>query len=126
MVVALDLEDAYNRVQFNILMRTLVNMGVTPALIRWIGEAMLKRTVAMRLGTWASDACTITPGLPQGSALSPVLFNVYTVGITSNQLEGPGRTLSFADDVLAFSHRKYQANHTKQCTGRTRKDWNLV
>ena len=54
-------------------------------MIIWIREAMLKRTVAMRLGTWASDACTITPGLPQGSALSTVLFNVYTVGITSNQ-----------------------------------------
>lgn len=101
-VVALDLEDAYNRVQYDILVRTLRNMEITPGLIIWIGEAMLKRTVAMRLGTWASNACTITPGLPQGSALSPVLFNVYTVGITSNQLEGPGRTLSFADDGLTY------------------------
>ena len=101
-VVALDLEDAYNRVQYDILMRTLRNMKISPGLIIWIGEAMLKRTVAMRLGTWASNAITITPGLPQGSALSPVLFNVYTVGITSNQLEGPGRTLSFADDGLAY------------------------
>ena len=100
LVVALDLEDAYNRVQYDILMRTLVNIGITPALILWIGNAMLKRKVAMRIGTWASEACTITPGLPQGSALSPVLFNVYTVGITSNQLEGPGRTLTFADDGL--------------------------
>ena len=101
-MVALVLKDAYNRVQFNILMRTLVNMNISPALIVWIGAAMLKRTVAMRLGSWVSNAHTITPGLPQGSALSPVLFNVYTVGITSNQLEGPGRTLSFADDVLAY------------------------
>ena len=101
-VVALDLEDAYNRVQYDILMRTLRNMKISPGLIIWIGEAMLKRTVAMRLGTWASNTCTITPGLPQGSALSPVLFNVYTAGITSNQLEGPGRTLSFADDGLAY------------------------
>ena len=99
-VVAHDLEDAYNRVQYDILMRTLVNMKITPALIMWVGAAMLKRKVAMRLGAWASEACMITPGLPQGSALSPVLFNVYTVGITSNQLEGPGRTLSFADDGL--------------------------
>ena len=29
-----------------------------------------------------------------------VLFNVYTAGITSNQFEGRGRTLTFADDVL--------------------------
>ncbi|XP_005100772.1 uncharacterized protein LOC101853703 [Aplysia californica] len=77
-------------------------MRITPALIICIGEAMLKRRVAMRLGSWASHACTIIPGLPQGSALSPVLFNVYTVGITSSQLEGPGRTLSFMDDGLAY------------------------
>ena len=54
----------------------------------------------MRLGTWASEACVITPGLPHGSALSPLLFNVYTVGNTSNQLKGPGRTPSFANDGL--------------------------
>ena len=104
LVVALDLEDAYNRVDFNILMRTLVNMKINPYITLWIGKALLKRKVALRVGPWTSDIKTITPGLPQGSALSPVLFNVYTVGITSNQLEAPGRTLSFADDVLVYRH----------------------
>ena len=33
-----------------------------------------------------------------------MLFNVYTVGITSNQLEGPGKVLSFADDILVYRH----------------------
>ena len=70
----------------------------------WIGNALLQRKVALRVDTWASEVKSITPGLPQGSALSPVLFNVYTAGITSNQLEAPGRTLSFADDVLVYRH----------------------
>ena len=46
------------------------------------------------------------PGLPQGSALSHVLFNVYMHGIVSNQLEVPRRTVSFADDMLVYRHRK--------------------
>ena len=54
--------------------------------------------MALHVGTWASD--------PTDSTLSPVLFNVYTAGITSNQFEGPGRTLSFADDVLASRRGK--------------------
>ena len=102
--MAPDLEDAYNRVDFKILMRTMVNMKIDPHVILWIGNALLKRKVALRVGVWTSEVRTITPGLPQGSVLSPVLFNIYTVGITSNQLEGPGRTLSFADDVLAYRH----------------------
>ena len=105
-MVALGLEDAYNRVDYRILMRTLFNMKIDPYVIMWIGNALLKRKVALRVGPWTSEVKTITPGLPQGSALSPVLFNVYTVGITSNQLEAPGRTLSFADDILVYRHGK--------------------
>ena len=54
----------------------------------------LKSKVAMRIGIWEPQACKIIPGLPQDS----VLFNVYTVDITLNPFEGPGRTLRFAND----------------------------
>ena len=56
LVTALGLEHAYNRVHYDIILRTLVSMGISSPLIIWIGAAMLKRTVAMRLGCWASHA----------------------------------------------------------------------
>ena len=49
LVVALDLEDAYNRVDYAILMRTLVNMKIDPYIMLWIGKTLLKRKVALRI-----------------------------------------------------------------------------
>ncbi|XP_012940675.1 uncharacterized protein LOC106012380 [Aplysia californica] len=102
LIAALDLEDAYNRVEYDVLLRTMINLKISSQIVIWVGEALLKRRVAMRLGNWTSDTRSISPGLPKGSSLSPVLFNIYTVGITSGQLEGPRRVLSFADDVLVY------------------------
>jgi hypothetical protein len=50
-----------------------------------------------------TSAPTIThPGLPQGSPLSPILFNAYTVRVTANQIEGRGRKLFYDDDILVY------------------------
>ena len=50
-VKVLDLEDAYNRVDFKILMRTMFNMKTDPFIITWIGNALLKGKVALRVDT---------------------------------------------------------------------------
>ena len=84
-MVALDLDDAYNRVDSRILLRTFKNMKINPYLIIWIGEALLKRKVAPQVSNRTSDVKSITLGQTQYSALSSVLFYVYTVGITSNR-----------------------------------------
>ena len=57
-------------------------MKIDAHVIMWIGSALRKQNV------WDLGLVKmIMPGLQQGSALSRVLYNVYTEGITSNQLE---------------------------------------
>src|SRR5579871_4548165 len=100
---AIDLEDAYNRVPLDFLIHRLMELQLSPFLINWIASNLLQRRVVLKCGSWASQPSTINPGLPQGSPLSPVLFNVYTLSITGDCKIQGGRTLSYADDILVYS-----------------------
>ena len=53
MAVAIDLDGAYNRIQFNQLMDLLMQSEDNLTLARWIAGALLERTVGMQLGTGA-------------------------------------------------------------------------
>ena len=101
-VLALDLEDAYNRVNYTRLIDALMDYELDPWIVRWVASVLKSRQVALRFGTWTSETRVIVPGLPQGSPLSPVLFNIYTAEIARLQLAGPGRMLTFADDIEAY------------------------
>ena len=102
LAVAVDLEDAYNRVQFKLLIEILVQYGVSLTLTRWLAAALQERKVAMRLGNWISTPQQLTMGLPQGSPLSPVLYNVYTKGLADLNSNGLSRVLTLADDELIY------------------------
>ena len=102
LAVAVDLEDAHNRVQFKLLMELLRQYGVSLTLTRWLAAALQERKVAMRLGNWISTPQQLTMGLPQGSPLSPVLYNVYTKGLADLNSNGLSRVLTLADDGLIY------------------------
>ena len=72
---------------YDVLLRTMVRLGVRSQLIIWIGEALLKRSVALRLGSWTSD---------RGHSRYHI----------SAARRAWGRVLSFADDVLPYRQGK--------------------
>ncbi|NQZ78185.1 MAG: endonuclease/exonuclease/phosphatase family protein, partial [Ekhidna sp.] len=106
LAVAIDLEDAYNKVQFTLLMELLLTYGVSNTMTRWIAAALQERTVVLRLGDWTSEPHTVSMGLPQGSPLSPVLYNVYTKGLADINKNGIARVLTLADDGLIYKTAK--------------------
>jgi hypothetical protein len=77
----LDLEAAYTKVGVGILARKMSDVGISDMLIRWVMATLKARTCCMKLGTWRSQAFQVSSGLPQGSPLSGVLFNIYTADI---------------------------------------------
>ena len=102
LAVAIDLEDAYNRVQIKVLVDLLLRYKVSFTMTRWIAAALMERTVVLRLGDWVSPPKQLTMGLPQGSPLSPVLYNVYTKGLADLHHNHISKVLSFADDGLLY------------------------
>ena len=50
LVVAVDLEDAYSKMQFKLLVEFLVQYDIGLTLTRWLAGAILERKVTMRLG----------------------------------------------------------------------------
>jgi hypothetical protein len=78
-----DLEDACNKVGIGILAKKMAAMEISDVLIRWVLAMLEGRNCCMKFGTWRSEAFQVCSGLPQGSPLSSVLFNIYTADIVT-------------------------------------------
>lgn len=68
----------------------------------WITSALIRRTVVFCLESWASQPLHLCPGLPAGSALSPVSFKMCTAKLTRIQPAWPGWTFVFTNDILLY------------------------
>jgi len=69
-------------------------------------------------------------GLPQGSILSPVLFNVYLEeAIKSSQklenMRARGDLLAFADDMLVMTNSKGELSFVINELDKLQQNWNL-
>ena len=59
----------------------LAKIGIKGNMLRWIEEFLQNRTFQVLIGNTKSETITMTNGLPQGSTLSPTLFNVMMADI---------------------------------------------
>jgi hypothetical protein len=114
-VVFVDIKAAYDRIWLDGLLYKLHRIGVTGRAYRW-----LKRFIAPAGGrrirtihdNVMSDWAALSSGVPQGSVLAPLLFNVYIndlpADINTNNAEqsdwtkDPVQTPMFADDIALY------------------------
>jgi len=99
----LDVAQAYDRIWHSGLLYKLYTIGVPIYLIKITKDFLSFRVFMVKINNSFSTARAIYSGIPQGSILSPLLFNLYLSGIPS--LSSISIAL-YADDTALFSSHK--------------------
>src|SRR5207253_4442556 len=96
----LDFSKAFDSVPHTKLIRKLSFFGFPPTLISWIHSYLYARRQRVCLRGTTSEWCAVTSGVPQGSVLGPLLFNIY---ISDLPKVISSENCSYPDDLKVFS-----------------------
>lgn len=95
-VIYLDFNKAFDKVSHNGLLIQLERHGVSDVIINWIKAWLCKRKQRVLLNGAKSRWENVVSGVPQGSVLGPILFNIF---INNIELNIDSRAFKFADDM---------------------------
>jgi len=88
MLVLLDLSAAFDTVDHGILLERLqVSFGVDSSALAWFRSYLAGRRQHVRCGGKCSALSDVIYGVPQGSVIGPILFNLYTADLASSVAE---------------------------------------
>lgn len=102
--VLLDVEKAFDRVWHAGLLYKLQQFEIRHDMVTLIRQYLLNRTFSVKIDGEESTTRSIKAGVPQGSVLGPLLYNIYTSDIPRPTRSEIGQ---FADDTIVYySNRK--------------------
>lgn len=100
MLVLLDLSAAFDTISHSILEQRLWEMGVRGTALDWLRNYLTDRTSTVQLGTLVSRSRLVDMGVPQGSILSPMLFNLYVAPLAKVIRSYGFNVVLYTDDTL--------------------------
>jgi len=102
----IDIRSAYDSVHISTLLSILLSPYLPHKIINFISTLLSKREFIFYAPSGSQLTLTTYMGLPQGSSLSPLLFNIY-ISFVSRALEKANVPhLIYADDIVVFQSHK--------------------
>lgn len=94
-----DFSKAFDRVNHTVLIAKLNNYGVEGTALEWLHSYLADRFLQVRVDGYLSEEYVATSGVPQGSHLGPLLFNIFINDIVNNI---QSECLLYADDLKIY------------------------
>ncbi|GJQ75529.1 hypothetical protein Trydic_g17615 [Trypoxylus dichotomus] len=96
----LDVAKAFDNVWHQGLLLKMHRAGISKAMVRFVHSYLRERALKAKLEEQRSTGRTAAAGVPRGSAISPLLFSIYTndISVTANV-----NLAMYADDVSIFA-----------------------
>ena len=102
----------FDTVAYGTVLKKMHKVGFSKSYLRWVTSYLTERKQFVQIDDKLSSTVEVAFGVPQGSILGPVIFNLY-VNDLSDSLEASVTSHQYADDTTIYAHSK-PAN-IKQC-----------
>ena len=110
-LVLLDLTAAFDTLDHTTLLNRLRELGVDRTVLAWFTSYLVGRSNPVKIRQTTSSRQTLMYGVPQGSVLAPILFNIYISPIADIFRRHQIRYHIYADDTQLYAECQ-PSNHT--------------
>ena len=101
-IAYIDFRKAFDSVSHPKLIHKLVSCGIHGNLLFWITCFLSDRIQCVRVGSSLSKSSPVSSGVPQGSVIGGLLFNLFINDIT-DQFDKSTTSKIFADDIKIYT-----------------------
>ena len=100
--VFFDVRKAFDSVPHDCILTSIWRIGIRGSLLHWLEDYLTNRKQRVVLDSVTSQQAHVTSGVPQGSILGPLLFNIFMNSVDKLQLSENTKLILYADDIVLY------------------------